>query len=273
MLEKVISVHLLHSLKTLRIRRWIKSVISCSKLLFVSFVSLWGTRRSLSAIGGRKLSRRISILTYIGLSLTQILLIELLVCRGERIQGSWASAFFAIIEHASLKRWYIRGLHSSLPTTSWSLWTLVTPWCNILIVEIGDLFELIMLLKLALDPLVLWNSTHLIRSQCPTWHSRSICLSESTILTAIQGLPRFYRITVKHGSLLVIVKLSTEQRLLLLNTIWRKNLCCRYALRFWSPSVLLVSYSSRKIRRTIATILDQRWWLLKEWLLSTWSFL
>lgn len=142
MLEKVISIHLLNSLKTLWIRRWIKRIIRSSKLLFVRFVSLWSTGRSLSAVGCRKLLLRISVLPYIDLALIKILLIELLVCGRERIQGCWAGCcrVFTIIKHTSLKRWNIRGLHSSLPATCWSLWTLVSSWCDILIVEISDLF-------------------------------------------------------------------------------------------------------------------------------------
>ena len=79
---------------------------------------------------------------------------------------------------------------------------------------------------------------------------------EPSILAAVQGLARFDRITIKHGRLLVIVKLSAEQRLLLLDTIRWKDLGCRHALGLRSPSVLLVSDSTREIRRAIATVLD-----------------
>jgi hypothetical protein len=83
-----------------------------------------------------------------------------------------------------------------------------------------------MLLQLALNSLMLRHPGHLIPSECTPRHPRCcVSLSEPSILATIQCLPRLYGITIEHSSLLVIVKLSAEQGLLLLDTIRWENLC------------------------------------------------
>lgn len=111
-----------------------------------------------------------------------------------------------------------------------------------MIIEIGDLLKLVMLLQLALDSLMLWHPTYLIGSEGTIWHllTPRISLSKAPVLTAIESLPRLDRVAVKHRSLLVIIELGTEQRLLLLDTIRGEHLGGRNALRLRRPPVLLV---------------------------------
>lgn len=72
MLEKV-SIHFLNTLKPLWISWWIEGIISCSKLLFICFISLWCTWWPLHCISSS--SWKLWRLNNIGFSLTQILLI------------------------------------------------------------------------------------------------------------------------------------------------------------------------------------------------------